>query len=75
VRRTIPPDSGRASWPTPLEQTWNFLALAGYRFKPRKNLDINVFAGYRYLSIEYEKVATIDVDQKGPFLEVALEFH
>jgi hypothetical protein len=58
-----------------LEQTWNFLALAGYRFKPRKNLDINVFAGYRYLSIEYEKVAAINVDLKGPLLGVALEFH
>jgi hypothetical protein len=58
-----------------LEQTWNFLAVAGYRFKPRKNLNINVFAGYRYLSIEYEKVATIDVDLKGPLLGVALEFH
>jgi hypothetical protein len=58
-----------------LEQTWNFLALAGYRFKPRKNLDINVFAGYRYLSIEYKKVAAINVDLKGPLLGVALEFH
>ncbi len=58
-----------------LEQTWNFLGLVGYRFKPRKNLDINIFAGYRYLSIEYQKVAAIDVDIKGPLLGVALEFH
>jgi hypothetical protein len=58
-----------------LEETWNFDALVGYRFKPRKNLDINVFAGYRYLSIEYKNVAAIDVDIKGAFLGAALEFH
>ncbi len=58
-----------------LEETWNFDALVGYRFKPRKNLDINVFAGYRYLSIEYKKVAAINVDIKGAFLGAALEFH
>jgi hypothetical protein len=58
-----------------LKQTWNFRGIVGYRFKPRKNLDINLFAGYRYLSIEYEKDATIDVDLKGPLLGIALEFH
>jgi hypothetical protein len=57
-----------------LEQTWNFMALVGYRFKPRKNLDINVFAGYRYLDIHYEEVAEIEVAIKGAFLGVALEF-
>jgi hypothetical protein len=57
-----------------LKRTYNALALVGYRFKPGQNLNINVFAGYRYLYIHYEKVAEIEVALKGAFLGLAFEF-
>jgi hypothetical protein len=58
-----------------VETTYDVFALVGYRFKPRENLDINVFAGYRYLYIDYKSVAELEVAIKGAFLGVALEFH
>ncbi len=57
-----------------VKRTYNAVALLGYRFKPRENLNINVFAGYRYLSIHYKNVAEIEVAIKGAFLGLAFEF-
>ena len=57
-----------------VKRTWNAVALVGYRFKPKENLHINVFAGYRYLDIHYKEVAEIEVAIKGAFLGLALEF-
>jgi hypothetical protein len=57
-----------------VQTTYNVLALVGYRFKPRQNLGINVYAGYRYLFIDYKSVAQINVAIKGAFLGVAFEF-
>lgn len=57
-----------------LDETWNFLGLAAWRFAPKKNLDVEVFAGYRYLNIVYKDVAAIDIDVKGPLLGVGLKF-
>ena len=42
---------------------------------PRENLNINVFAGYRYLYIDLKRAAEIEVAIKGALLGVALEFH
>lgn len=43
-------------------------------FCPKPYLNINVYAGYRFLHVEYKKIAEIDVDIKGPFLGLAFEF-
>jgi hypothetical protein len=37
-------------------------------------LNINVYAGYRFLHIDYKKIAKIEVDIKGPFVGLAFEF-
>ena len=57
-----------------LKKTYNALGVVGWRFKPRQDLHVNVFAGYRYLHIDYKKVAEITVDIKGPLVGVAFEF-
>ncbi len=57
-----------------VKRTYDAVALVGYRFKPRENLDINVFAGYRYLYIHYKAVAEIKVAIKGAFIGLAFEF-
>jgi hypothetical protein len=33
-----------------------------------------VYAGYRFLHIDYKKIAEIEVDIKRPFVGVAFEF-
>ena len=57
-----------------LEKTWNALGIVGYRFRPTKSLAINVFAGYRYLYVQYKKIAKLKVSIRGPLIGVALEF-
>ena len=57
-----------------VKRTYDAVALLGYRFKPRENLNINVFAGYRYLYIHYTNIGEIEVAIKGAFLGLALEF-
>jgi hypothetical protein len=57
-----------------LEETYNAVGLVGWRFKPKPYLNINVYAGYRFLHIDYKKIAEIEVDIKGPFVGLAFEF-
>lgn len=57
-----------------LKQTYNALGAVGWRFKPRQDLHINVFAGYRYLYVQYEKVAELKVTIRGPLVGLAFEF-
>jgi len=57
-----------------LDQTWNFLGLAAWRFRPTENVSVDVYAGYRYLNIEYEDTASLSLDVKGPLLGVSLDF-
>ena len=57
-----------------LEKTWNALGIVGYRFRPTKSLAINVFAGYRYLYVQYKKIAKIKVSIRGPLIGVAFHF-
>jgi hypothetical protein len=57
-----------------LDETYNAMGLVGWRFKPTPNLNINVYAGYRFLHIDYKKIAEIEVDIKGPFVGLAFEF-
>jgi hypothetical protein len=57
-----------------LKQTYNAVGLVGWRFKPKQDLSINVFAGYRYLYVDYEKVAELEVSIQGPVVGLAFEF-
>ncbi len=57
-----------------LDETYNAMGLVGWRFKPKPYLNINVYAGYRFLHIDYKKIAEIEVDIKGPFVGLAFEF-
>ena len=57
-----------------LEKTYNAVGLVAWRFKPKPYLNINVYAGYRFLHIDYKKIAEIEVDIKGPFVGLAFEF-
>jgi hypothetical protein len=57
-----------------LEETYNAMGLVGWRFKPKPHLNVNVYAGYRFLHIDYKKIAEIKVDIKGPFVGLAFEF-
>ena len=55
-----------------LKSTWNFLGTVGYRFKIG-DVSSNVFAGYRWLYIHYEKRAELFVDIKGPLVGIAFD--
>ena len=56
---------------TKLEKNNNYLI---YRFK-MGNVSSTVFAGYRYLHIDYEKQPiTLKVDVFGPFFGIGWEF-
>jgi hypothetical protein len=57
-----------------LKQTYNVVGAVGWRFRPKQNVPINVFAGYRYLYVDYEKVAELEVSIQGPFVGLAFEF-
>jgi hypothetical protein len=57
-----------------LDETYNAMGLVGWRFKPKPYLNINVYAGYRFLHIDYKKFVEIEVDIKGPFVGLAFEF-
>lgn len=57
-----------------LKTTWDALGVIGYRYRPTECLTVNVFAGYRYLYIDYKKVAELKVSVRGPLIGVALHF-
>jgi hypothetical protein len=57
-----------------VKRTYDVVGLLGYRFKPLEKLNINVFAGYRYLYLHYEKVAEIELTAKGAIVGLAFEF-
>jgi hypothetical protein len=63
-----------AAGPWRFEQTCNALGAIGWRFRPRQNLNIDVFAGYRYLYADYESIAALEVTFQGPLVGVAFEF-
>lgn len=48
-----------------LDETYNLAGTIGYRFM-LGGVSSNVFVGYRYLYIDYEKEAKIEVTIKGP---------
>ena len=56
-----------------LEETYNVLAVVGYRFE-LWGAAANVFGGYRYLFVHYEKVAELRATVKGPLVGIAFEF-
>jgi hypothetical protein len=53
-----------------VEETYDFIALVGYRFTMR-DVESRVFGGYRYLHIELEsRELDLEVSAKGPLLSV-----
>jgi hypothetical protein len=57
-----------------VNKTYDFIGDIGYRFK-MWNVSSKVYAGYRYLNIEYEKKPVkLEVDVKGPFFGIGWEF-
>jgi hypothetical protein len=56
-----------------LDETWNAEGFLGYRFKIYGVSSI-VFAGYRYLYIDYSKKAEIEVKIHGPALGLGVYF-
>ncbi len=56
-----------------LEETWNLEGALGYRFM-WGGVQSHVFAGYRYLYIDYEKNAKLEVAIKGPIGGLGFEF-
>ena len=56
-----------------LDETWNAEGFLGYRFKIYGVSSI-VFAGYRYLYIDYSKEAEIEVKIHGPALGLGVYF-
>ena len=56
-----------------VNETYEFVGTLGYRFK-MWDVASKVFAGYRYLGLDYEKEAEIQVDIKGPLFGIGWEF-
>jgi len=56
-----------------LDETWNAEGFLGYRFETFGVSSI-VFAGYRYLYIDYSKEAEIEVKIRGPALGLGFYF-
>jgi hypothetical protein len=56
-----------------LDETWNAEGFLGYRFKTFGVSSI-IFAGYRYLYIDYSKEAEIEVKVRGPALGLGFYF-
>jgi hypothetical protein len=56
-----------------LKYTFNLLGVVGYRFD-LGGVDTHVFAGGRYLYIDYEKTASLEVAIRGPILGIGFAF-
>ena len=57
-----------------MRKTYEFIGLVGYRFK-MWDVSSKVFAGYRYLHIDYHKRGVdLQVNVKGPLLGIGWEF-
>jgi hypothetical protein len=57
-----------------VKKTYEFVGTVGYRFK-MWDVSSKVFAGYRYVHVDYEKRdAEIQVDIKGPLFGIGWEF-
>jgi hypothetical protein len=57
-----------------VNKTYQFFGLVGYHFKI-KDTHSQVFAGYRYLHLDYEDdPLEINVDVKGPLIGFGVEF-
>jgi hypothetical protein len=57
-----------------VDNIYDFIGNVGYRFS-MKGVSSKVFAGYRYLHIDYEKdPVELNVDIKGPFIGIGWEF-
>jgi hypothetical protein len=57
-----------------VDETYNLAGTVGYRFM-LGGVRSNVFAGYRYLYIDYQKSANeLEVTLKGPILGIGFEF-
>ena len=57
-----------------VNKTYQGIGLLGYHFK-MGDISSQVFAGYRYLHLEYEDgPLAIDVDVKGPLVGIGWEF-
>ena len=57
-----------------VDNTYQFIGVVGYRFK-MWDVSSKVFAGYRYLHIDYEKRnVDLQLDIKGPLLGIGWEF-
>jgi hypothetical protein len=57
-----------------MKKTYEFIGLLGYRFK-MWDVSSKVFAGYRYLHIDYEKKdVELQVSVRGPLLGIGWEF-
>ena len=56
-----------------LKKTWQGIGTLGYRFK-MGNVSTRVFAGYRYLLIDYKKEVELRVSIKGPLVGSGWEF-
>ncbi|MEH6468201.1 MAG: hypothetical protein V7725_01150 [Porticoccus sp.] len=57
-----------------VDRTWDAILNVGYRFK-MGNTSSKVFAGYRYLYIDYQKGATeLELDARGPYIGLGWDF-
>jgi hypothetical protein len=56
-----------------LKETYNVGGFLGYRFEIH-GVSSNVFAGYRYLYIDFEKKAELEIAIKGPLVGIGFEF-
>jgi hypothetical protein len=57
-----------------MKKTYEFVGTVGYRFK-MWDVSSKVFAGYRYLHVDYEKRdVELQVDIKGPLFGIGWEF-
>ena len=57
-----------------VDEIYDIIVSLGYRFN-MWDISSRVFAGYRYLSIDWEKgVRQLELDAKGPFIGIGWEF-
>ena len=56
-----------------VKETYQFVGLVGYRFE-LWGKSAKVFAGYRWVHVEYEKTADIKVTIKGPLVGMGFDF-
>jgi hypothetical protein len=56
-----------------VKKTYEFVGTVGYRFK-MWDVSSKVFAGYRYLHLDYDREVELQVDIKGPLFGIGWEF-